>query len=100
MPELNITEIKDLKERESATITGRIAEVREHKPITLKDGTKHLIQECVLQDGSGEVILNLWDTQVDTLQVGDNIRIESGWVTMFKTSYRFATGKFGKLIKL
>jgi replication factor A1 len=43
------------------------------------------------------VKLTLWNEQIDQINVGDNIKIENGYVTSFKSEIQLNVGKFGKL---
>ena len=53
--------------------------------------------EAVVADETGSVKLTLWNEQIDQINVGDNIKIENGYVTSFKSEIQLNVGKFGKL---
>ena len=61
-----------------------------------KDETYRIV-DAVVADESGSVKLTLWNEQIDQINVGDNIKIENGYVTSFKSEIQLNVGKFGKL---
>lgn len=70
-------------------------DVREVKS-RFKDETYRIV-DAVLADESGSVKLTLWNEQIETVNVGDKIKIENGYVTSFKGEIQLNVGKFGKL---
>ena len=61
-----------------------------------KDETYRIV-DAVLADESGSVKLTLWNEQIDMVNVGDNVKIDNGYVTSFKGEIQLNVGKFGKL---
>ncbi len=61
-----------------------------------KDETYRIV-DAVVADESGSVKLTLWNEQIDQINIGDNIKIENGYVTSFKSEIQLNVGKFGKL---
>jgi len=55
------------------------------------------VADAMVQDDSGAIKLTLWNEQIDQVNVGDNIKIENGYVTSFKGEIQLNVGKFGKL---
>ena len=58
------------------------------------------VADAMVQDDSGAIKLTLWNEQIDQVNVGDNIKIENGYVTSFKGETQLNVGKFGKLTVL
>jgi replication factor A1 len=61
-----------------------------------KDETYKIV-DAVVADETGSIKLTLWNEQIDMVNVGDNIKIENGYVTSFKSETQLNVGKFGKL---
>ncbi len=61
-----------------------------------KDETYKIV-DAVVADETGSIKLTLWNEQIDMVNVGDNIKIENGYVTSFKSEMQLNVGKFGKL---
>ena len=55
------------------------------------------IVDAVVADETGSIKLTLWNEQIDQVNVGDNIKIDNGYVTSFKGELQLNVGKFGKL---
>ena len=54
----------------------------------------------MIQDETGTIKLTLWNEQIDMVNVGDNVKIENGYVTSFKGENQLNIGKYGKLTVL
>jgi len=46
-------------------------------------GQLALVSNAPLSDGTGSIKLPLWNSQIDTVSVGDTMRIENGWAKTF-----------------
>ncbi len=58
------------------------------------------VADAMVQDDTGTIKLTLWNEQIDMVNVGDNIKIENGYVTSFKSEIQLNVGKYGKLTVL
>lgn len=70
-------------------------DVREVKS-RYKDETYRIV-DAVIADETGSIKLTLWNEQIEQVNVGDNVKIENGYVTSFKGENQLNVGKFGKL---
>ncbi len=70
-------------------------DVREVKS-KFKDET-YRIADAVVADETGSIKLTLWNDQIEQVNVGDNVKIENGYVTSFKGEVQLNVGKFGKM---
>ena len=61
-----------------------------------KDETYRIV-DAIVADETGSVKLTLWNDQIEKVNVGDNIKIENGYVTSFKSELQLNVGKFGTL---
>ncbi len=55
------------------------------------------VATATCEDDSGEVKVSLWDDEIDKVDVGDNIRIESGYSRLFKDKVHVNVGRYGEL---
>lgn len=94
-----MTEIKDLQNgMKRVSVEAKVVEkgdVREVKS-RFKDET-YRIADAVVADETGSIKLTLWNEQIEQVNVGDNIKIENGYITSFKGEIQLNAGKFGKL---
>ncbi|MGE5556228.1 MAG: OB-fold nucleic acid binding domain-containing protein [Methanocella sp.] len=94
-----MTDIKDLQDgMKRVSVEAKVVEkgdVREVKS-RYKDETYRIV-DAVIADETGSIKLTLWNEQIDQVNVGDNVKIENGYVTSFKGENQLNVGKFGKL---
>ncbi len=75
----------------------RLEEVRE---VPTRDGGSKKVRNGRLQDGTGEIGLVLWGSEVDLVEVGDRIRVIEGWVKDYQGRPQISLGRTGKIEKL
>jgi len=94
-----LTDIKDLQDgMKRVSVEAKVVEkgdVREVKS-KYKDET-YRIADAVVADETGSIKLTLWNEQIEQVNVGDNVKIENGYVTSFKGEIQLNVGKFGKM---
>ncbi len=61
-----------------------------------KDETYRIV-DAVVADETGSIKLTLWNEQIDKVNVGDNIKIDNGYITSFKGENQLNVGKFGTM---
>jgi replication factor A1 len=62
-----------------------------------RDGSAHKVCDALVADETGAIYLTLWDDNIDKVDVEHTIRVENGYVTLFKGNMRLNIGKYGKL---
>ena len=94
-----MTDIKDLQDgMKRVSVEAKVVEkgdVREVKS-RFKDETYRIV-DAVIADETGSVKLTLWNEQIEQVNVGDNVKVDNGYVTSFKGEIQLNVGKFGKL---
>ena len=89
--------IKDLQPRQGKVeITLEVTEKGDVREFD-KFGKKGRVCSAKAKDASGEVILSLWNEQIDQVNVGDTVKISNGYVNEFQGENQLTTGKFGKM---
>ncbi|MCL2358400.1 MAG: DNA-binding protein [Nitrososphaerota archaeon] len=94
-----MVDIKDLVDgMKRVDVEGKIVEKGDPREVKsrFKDETYRIV-DAVLADESGSIKLTLWNEQIEQVNVGDNIKVENGYVTSFKGETQLNVGKFGKL---
>jgi len=91
--------VKDIKPNERGIdLTVKVVEVSPVKEVTSKkDGRTHRLEEVLVGDETGSVILTLWNDDVGKLEEGDVIRIENAYTTVIRGSIRLNVGRYGKI---
>ena len=62
-----------------------------------KFGKPGRVCNATIKDDSGEMKLTLWNDEMDTVKVGDKIKISNGYVNEFQGEKQLSAGRFGKL---
>jgi ssDNA-binding replication factor A large subunit len=83
-----------------ATIEASVTQLEEIREIETRDGTKKKVRNGRLKDGTGEIALVLWGSEVDLVSEGDRVRITEGWVKDYQGRPQISIGRSGKLEKL
>ncbi len=79
-----------------------IVEVIEIGPIRefQKFGNPGRVANAKVKDDSGEIMLTLWNEQIDAVKAGDKINIIDGYVNEWQGEKQITTGRKGKLEKV
>ncbi len=94
-----MVDIKDLNDgMKRVSVEGKVVEKGDTREVKskYKDET-YRIADAVIADESGSIKLTLWNEQIEQVNVGDNVKIENGYVTSFKGEVQLNVGKFGKM---
>lgn len=70
-----------------------VSEAREFE----KYGRAGKVATATIKDETGEIPLSLWNEQIDTVKVGDTIKITNGYVSEWQDNAQLTAGKFGTL---
>jgi replication factor A1 len=78
-------------------VSGTIADISEERNVTTQRGESARVVTATLKDESGEIKLSLWNDQIDKVKVGNNIKIENGYVTEFRQEPQLNVGRYGTM---
>jgi replication factor A1 len=82
----------------AVNVTAKVVSKTEIREIPMgRDGSAHKVCDALVGDETGVVYLTLWDDNIGKVNEGDSVRIENGYVTLFKGNIRLNIGKYGKL---
>lgn len=82
----------------AVNVTAKVVSKSEVREIPMgRDGSAHKVSDALVGDETGSVYLTLWDDNIEKINEGDTIRVENGYVTLFKGNIRLNIGKYGKL---
>jgi replication factor A1 len=94
-----LTDIKDLQDgMKRVSVEAKVVEKGDAREVKsrYKDETYRIV-DAVIADETGSVKLTLWNEQIEQVNVGDNVKVDNGYVTSFKGEIQLNVGKFGKL---
>jgi ssDNA-binding replication factor A large subunit len=90
--------ISDLKVGASnVTIQGKVAKKEAPREVVTKFGKRLSVANITLQDDSGSIAMSLWGNDISTVDEGDTIEVENGYVSEFRGTPQLSSGKFGKI---
>jgi len=93
--------IADLKgEQNRVDVEGEIVSKGDVRTVNLRAGGQSNVADCELRDDSGTIKLTLWGDQINSVDVGDRVRIESGYTKVFRNEVSLNIGRYGKLTKV
>ena len=82
----------------AVNVTAKVVSKSEIRDIPMgRDGSAHKVCDALVGDETGVVYLTLWDDNINKINEEDTIRVENGYVTLFKGNIRLNIGKYGKL---
>jgi len=82
----------------AVNVTAKVVSKTEIREIPMgRDGSAHKVSDALVGDETGVVYLTLWDDNIEKVNEADTIRVENGYVTLFKGNIRLNIGKYGKL---
>jgi replication factor A1 len=82
----------------AVNVTAKVVSKSEVRDIPMgRDGSAHKVCDALVADETGSVYLTLWDDNIEKVNEDDTIRIENGYVTLFKGNMRLNIGKYGKM---
>jgi replication factor A1 len=82
----------------AVNVTAKVVSKTEIRDIPMgRDGSAHKVCDALVGDETGVVYLTLWDDNIEKVNVDDSVRVENGYVTLFKGNIRLNIGKYGKL---
>jgi len=80
-------------------VEGIVVEKSKPKTVQTRYGPA-LLAYAIIDDGTGQIKLNLWRKQIDLVDVGSKIRVENAFTREFKGSIELNVGSNGKIIVL
>ena len=82
----------------AVNVTAKVVSKSEIREIPMgRDGSPHKVCDALVGDATGSIYLTLWDDNIDKVNENDTVRVENGYVTLFKGNMRLNIGKYGKL---
>jgi len=91
--------IEDLQPlEENITVTYEVVEKGEIRDIYKRhSGEIHHICDFKVADDTAQIILTLWQDDIDATEVGQRYKLEDGFVNLFNNRLRITKGRSGKL---
>ena len=92
--------LKSLKPKQSdVNVEGVIKEVSPAREFQ-KYGKPGRVANSIIEDDSGQMVLTLWNEDVDKFKEGDKIRVVNGYVNEWRGDLQLTAGRAGSLEKI
>jgi len=90
--------ISDLKAGASdVELEATVVEKQEPREVITKYGKRLNVASITLKDDTGTIAMSLWGKDIETVAVGDKVKVSKGYVGEFKGTPQLSTGKYGKI---
>jgi len=80
-------------------VEGVIKSKGEVRNIVTRYGPARVV-DAVLEDDTGEIVLTLWNENVDAVEEGDKVKIVNGYTSVFRGRLQLNIGRRGSIIVL
>jgi replication factor A1 len=78
-------------------VTAKIVKIPLRKLVDTRWGGQSYVSNISIADETGSIRLSLWNNQIDSVQVGDVVEIENGYVASFAGEPQLRLGRKGTL---
>ena len=75
---------------------GKIVEISGIREVSTRYGRKN-VASATIKDDTGEIALTLWENQIDSVSVGDQVKVSGAYVTEFKDQLQLNVPRSGKI---
>lgn len=91
--------IKDLRNgMKNITLEATVVEKTEaHEVLSRFKDEVYKVATAIIEDETGKIKLTLWNEQINIVKVNDKIKLERGYVSMFRGEIQLNVGKNGVL---
>ena len=90
---MKINEIK--RGMSGITVEGKIVDKSESRRVSTRYGPRS-VADATLQDETGSIKLSLWEEKIDSVNIGDKVKINA-YVTEFRNELQLSIPRSGKL---
>ena len=91
---MKINEIK--RGMSSISVEGKIVDKSEPRRVRTRYGPRS-VADVTLQDETGSIKLSLWEEKIDSVSIGDKVKVGGAYVTEFKNQLQLNIPQSGKL---
>jgi len=80
----------------SITVGGKIVDKSEPRRVQTRYGLRS-VADTTLEDETGSIKLSLWEEKIDSVNIGDKVKINGAYVTAFRNELQLNIPLYGKL---
>lgn len=93
---MNISELRD--GLRSVNVVAKVVDISEPREVRSRFGNQTFrVATATISDETGTTKLTLWNEQIDTVNIGDTVNVENGYIKTFRGEIQLNVGRYGKL---
>ncbi len=78
-------------------IEATVVDKQPPRTVVTKYGKQLTVTSATIKDDTGSITLSLWEKDINSIDVGDKIRVTNGYVSEYKGQPQLSAGKYGKI---
>ena len=78
------------------SVEGRIVDISDTRNVNTRYGPRS-VADAMFEDETGSIKLSLWEEKIESVHIGDRIKIDDAYVTEFRNELQLNVPRSGKL---
>jgi len=80
----------------NVSVEAKVVDVSESRDVQTRYGPR-TVADATLEDETGQISVSLWEKQINSVTVGDRVRVVGAYVTKFRDKLQLNIPKSGRL---
>jgi replication factor A1 len=80
----------------NVSLEAKVVDISETRDVQTRYGPRS-VADATLEDDTGRISVSLWEKQINSVTVGDTVRVVGAYVTKFKDKLQLNIPKSGRL---
>jgi ssDNA-binding replication factor A large subunit len=80
----------------NVSVEAKVVDISESRDVQTRYGPR-TVADATLEDETGQIIVSLWEKQINSVAVGDRVRVVGAYVTKFRDKLQLNIPKSGRL---
>jgi ssDNA-binding replication factor A large subunit len=80
----------------NVSVEAKVVDVSESRDVQTRYGPR-TVADATLEDETGQITISLWEKQINSVTVGDRVRVVGAYVTKFRDKLQLNIPKSGRL---
>jgi ssDNA-binding replication factor A large subunit len=80
----------------NVSVEAKVVEISESRDVQTRYGPR-TVADATLEDETGQISVSLWEKQINSVAVGDRVRVVGAYVTKFRDKLQLNIPKSGRL---
>ena len=74
-----------------------VISIGEPRTIQTRFGTEARVADVTIKDDTGEIVMSLWNDDIDKITVGDFLKLSNGYTNSYRGDVKFNVGRYGTI---